>query len=446
MTNAARRKAAVFLTILITQTISLVGSRMTAIGMGFWVFSRTGSTTPLLLAAFFSELPGMLFGSLSGVIVDHWPRKAVLILSDAGQAAGTLILLVSLSSGRFAVWHLYTAALFQGVFATLQAPAEDATVSVLIPANWRERANAFRESAFPFAGIGAPVLAGFLYSWVGVQGIIWLDLASFGVAVAVIGFVTIPKAQSSPEGSLGRGSIRLAWLQGLDFLRRRPALLYLLLFNLAINFLLNGPLELNLPYLISRTGDEKVTGYILGALNFGALSGAILMTIWGGTRPRIHTLMPGLLLCGAMIVLYGMNTRPMTLGVITFLLYAPLPVGNAIFSSIVQAKVPQDLQGRIFGLNEQLGFIGSTTSFALVGPLVDRLLEPAVRLPVWNLITPLVGNTKGAGMGLLLVITGALILCLTGAVYAWPLIRRLECDLPDYEPPAADVSSLSAPG
>jgi len=41
---------------------------MTSIGVGLWVFQRTGETTPLLLAAFFAELPGMLGGSLAGVV------------------------------------------------------------------------------------------------------------------------------------------------------------------------------------------------------------------------------------------------------------------------------------------------------------------------------------------------------------------------------------------
>ena len=56
---------------MVTQTLSLIGSRMTSIGVGLWLFQRTGVTTPLLLAAFFAELSGMLGGSLAGVLVDR---------------------------------------------------------------------------------------------------------------------------------------------------------------------------------------------------------------------------------------------------------------------------------------------------------------------------------------------------------------------------------------
>jgi MFS transporter, DHA3 family, macrolide efflux protein len=113
-------KRQTFYLIVVTQTLSLIGSRMTSIGVGLWLFQRTSVTTPLLLAAFFAELPGMLGGSLAGVLVDRWERRQVLILADTGQAVGTVLLLTSILSGQFQLWHLYLIVLFQGGFAILQ--------------------------------------------------------------------------------------------------------------------------------------------------------------------------------------------------------------------------------------------------------------------------------------------------------------------------------------
>lgn len=77
-----------FYALAATQAFSLIGSRMTAVAVGVWVFAETGRTAPLLLAAFLLEIPGMLVGSLAGVLVDRWPRKPVLILSRRGQGGG----------------------------------------------------------------------------------------------------------------------------------------------------------------------------------------------------------------------------------------------------------------------------------------------------------------------------------------------------------------------
>jgi hypothetical protein len=150
-----------------------------------------------------------------------------------------------------------------------------------------------------------------------------------------------------------------------------------LIYNTVINYLLNGPLELAIPYLILRTRSQAQAGAILGVFSLGALAGAGLIAVWGGTRPRIHTLLPGMLLTGVMFLVYGSAHHPLVLGAALFLLVAPLPAGSALFVSILQVKVPPDMQGRVFSMEEQLSFVGSTLSFLTIGLLVDNVLEPA---------------------------------------------------------------------
>jgi hypothetical protein len=151
--------------------------------------------------------------------------------------------------------------------------------------------------------------------------------------------------------------------------------------------------------------------------------------------------MLGLLLTGLMFLLYGTARSPLLLGLSIFFLMIPLPISNALFISILQTKTPPDMQGRIFAVVSQLGYVGATLSFVSVGPLVDRVLEPAVGGPGWDRVAPIVGNEPGAGMGLLLVVTGLLILGLTGLLYALPPIRQLEARLPDYEAVAVEEAA-----
>ena len=428
-----RRNLRTFYTLVITQTFSLVGSRMTSIAIGIWLFTTTGNTTPLLLTAFFNELPAMLGSSLAGVLVDRWDRRHVLLLSDAGQALGTLLLLLSLGSGRFQIWHLYLVVLVQGIFAVFQRPAKDAATTMLVTEKQRERANAIQQMTFPLASVIAPVLTGLLYILVNITGIVLIDLATFLVAFTVVCFLRIPHPKSSAEGRAAQGNYYQELLAGFRFLKSRRTLLLLVLHSTLINFLLNGPLELAIPYLITVTGSEAQMGALMGIFSLGALAGASLIAVWGGTRPRIHTLLPGLLLTGAMFLVYGTARTPLVLGISLFFLILPLPVGGALFTSILQVKTPPDMQGRIFAAIAQLEFFGATASFLVIGPLVDRLLEPAVGRPGWQFFAPLVGSRPGSGIGLLLVITGVLILASTLLIYAYPSVRRIERTLPDYD-------------
>jgi MFS transporter, DHA3 family, macrolide efflux protein len=406
---------------------------MTSIGVGFWVFAQTGKTTPLLLTSFFNELPGMLGGSLAGVVVDRWDRRRVMILADAGQAVGSVLLMVSFLSGHFEVWHLYGVAFLQGVFSTFQSPAERAATTMLVPEEQRERANAIKETSFPLAGVIAPVLTGLFYATVGIAGIILIDLATFLVAVVFLLFIHIPHPEQTEEGLAILGGFWKEALGALNFVTRRRALFIFMLFTAFINFMLNGPLELTLPYLILLTHSEKTAGSIIGVTSLGAFAGAALVAGWGGTRPRMKTIIVGLIVTSLMFLFFGMLRTPLSIGVSLFLLYMNLPITQTMYISILQVKSPPDLQGRIFALNDQLSFIGSTTSFALTGYLVDHVVNPSVGTRAWEMIQPLVGKDAGAGIGLVEVATGIIILAATLVVFASFHIRELEIRLPDYE-------------
>ncbi len=406
---------------------------MTSIGLGIWVFAATGNTAPLLLTAFFNELPGMLGASLAGVLVDRWDRRRAMILSDAGQAVGTSLLLGSILLGRFQIWHLYAVALLQGIFVLFQDPARAATTTLLVPQKQRERANAIQEIAFPLAGVVAPPLAGLIYALQGVQGVIFADLATFLAAILVVGLMRLPRPAASQESLAVRGNFVRELGGAIRFIARRPSLLYFLGYLTFTDFMLNGPLELSIPYLITVTGNETLTGTILGVMGLGAVCGAALTALWGEIRSRIRIILLGLVLASLMFVVYGIARIPVLLGVSIFFLLLPLPMGGALSKSIWQLKTPPDMQGRIFALVAQLAFLGSTASFLITGPLVDRVLEPAARTAGWRPFAPLVGSGPGAGMGLLLVATGVILLAGTLLAAGLPQVRRLETALPDYE-------------
>jgi DHA3 family macrolide efflux protein-like MFS transporter len=226
---------------------------------------------------------------------------------------------------------------------------------------------------------------------------------------------------------------------GLRFLTRRRALLGLVLYSTWINFLLNGPLGLSIPYMTTVTGSDEMVGLLLGVMSAGALTGAAIIAAWGGTRPRIHTLLPGSMLAGAAMIGYGVVRSPVLLGAAVFLALMPLPVSNAVFKSLLQAKTPPDMQGRVFAFVFQLMSFSAPLSFLITGPLVDQVIEPAVGGRGWSMVAPLVGTQTGAGMGLVILAAGVIIVLTTVLVYIVPAIRHVEANLPDYAvAPAGD--------
>jgi len=421
-----------FYILTLTQVFSLIGSMMTSVAVGIMVFNDTGDSTPLLLASFFAALPLMVGGSFAGVLVDRWKRRHVLIASDAGQAVGTLLLLLSFLSGRFQLWHLYVVSFAQGLLGMLQRPAMEASVTMLVPEGHRDRANAIRQITGPAAGMIAPVITGFIYVAVGVTGVMVIDLITFVVAIAVVRLVHIPQPRQTEEGRAAQGSIWQEMWGGFQFLWARRVLFYLMIYAAFLNFLLSGPINLTTPYIITLTGSETTLGVLLGAMNLGIVLGGIVMGVWGGTRPRVHGIMIGLLFRAFWLFTYGMARTPFTLGLGLFFVFFTNALVDASLMSMMQSKIPPDMQGRVFALLFQMMYIANPLSLFLTGPLVDRVLEPAVGGPGWEIVAPLVGSQPGSGMGLLMVIAGGIIFVFTLIIYAWPRTRSVESDLSDY--------------
>ena len=199
-----------------------------------------------------------------------------------------------------------------------------------------------------------------------------------------------------------------------------------------MNFLFAGASILFTPYLLARTGSEATYGTLMGISSFGAIAGGIIIGIWGGTKPRIHTIMPGIIISAFFLALVGVSQTAILLGVTLFLMELPLPMINAIAMSLMQAKVAPDIQGRVFAALGQMATLLIPMAYLVVGPLADTVFEPAVGKPGWDCVAPLVGSTTGSGMGLMMVIAGAGLMITTLVVYAIPRIRHMEAELPDY--------------
>jgi hypothetical protein len=161
--------------------------------------------------------------------------------------------------------------------------------------------------------------------------------------------------------------------------------------------------------------------------------GALAMTVWGGTRPRIHTVMVGIVIESVSTALVGAARGPLTIGASLFAQMFAIPIVNAAFISVLQAKVAPDLQGRVFAVIGQVAALLTPAAYLIAGPLADKVFEPAARSAAWGPLVWLTGAGQGAGMGLMFLIAGVALALLSLGVYALPATRQMEDTLPDFE-------------
>jgi MFS family permease len=439
MKLAARRPAGMlaFGIVWFGQVVSLIGTGMSNLALGLWAWQVTGSATALALMVFFATAPGLLFGPLAGALVDRFDRRAVLILSDTAAGLATLGIAALFALGQLEIWHLYAAGAVAAVAQTFQWPAYSAAISLLVPREQYGRANGMVSLAEPLSAILAPALAGLLVGLIGIGGVLALDVASFLFAVITLLLVQIPAPPPSAEGTTAARNTLLAdSLFGFRYIWARKGLLGLLIVFLSFNLLAAFSFGLMAPYVLARTGgDAAIMGAVMSLFGVGGILGGVAMSLWGGPRRRVDGVLVGMVVSGLLgVALMGAGRSLPVWSAALIITAALLPITNGSSQAIWQAKVPPDLQGRVFAARLMLGKFCFPLGLLIAGPLADRVFEPAMAAgaPLAEQLGWLVGTGPGAGMGLMFLISGVLAATLALGAYLVPAIRNVERELPDH--------------
>jgi MFS transporter, DHA3 family, macrolide efflux protein len=417
-------------TFLSVQGLSLIGSRLTAIAVGIWFVKETGTVTPLLLISLFTELPLFFFGTAIGMAVDRLKRKTAIIIGDTGQALCTLLLVLSLTNGA-SIGLIYFIVAIQGLFMSLQSVASTALIAVMVKQDELDRVNSMKELLFPLAGIIAPFLAGMLYEPIGLVGIVFIDLITFLVCITIVAFLPLPEV-TELELEEKKGNLWHEALEGYRFLWENKPLLYLFLYFAWWHFILNGPLELAIPFFLYKTGSDTIMSWLLLAMNAGALTGALFAVWWGHFKHKILIILAGSMLTSTMFIIMGVSQTTWVMGGSIFLLMLPLAMTGSLFTSLLQRKTPLKMQGRVFVVFGQLSALSAPLSFLITGPIVDQWLEPLMKTEQWPSLNLLTGHGAGAGIGLLFVVCGILLCTGVFLILAKSSVRKIETALPDY--------------
>jgi MFS family permease len=425
-----------FTVIWIGQVISLLGTAMTGFALTVWAWQITGQATALALVAFFTFAPTLLVTPFAGALVDRWNRKFVMMLSDLAAVLSTAVVLLLFSTGNLQIWHIYVTGAFSGAFGAFQFPAYSAAVTTMVSKDQYGRASGMLSAAQFASNIFAPALAVIFLGIIGIAGILTIDLVTFLLAIGALLIVHVPQPAVTLEGRKSRGSLWKESVYGFRYIAERPSLFALLLIFFCINLLAPFAFTLLSPMLLARTMDDTTAlGMVQSAVGIGGVVGALVLSVWGGPKRRIHGILIGLLLATMGILLIGLGRNPLIWALAAFFMVFFVPFINGSSQAIWQSKVAPDVQGRVFAARGMIAQIGAPLAMLLAGPLADRFFEPAM-MPEGNLAPLfgwLVGTGPGAGMSFMFVIAGALGMLVSLGGYFVPVVRNVEDILSDHK-------------
>ncbi len=426
-----------FTLVWLGQIVSVMASLMTQFALTIWVFEKTGSATALGLLQVFFVTPFLLISPLAGVMVDRLDRKWMMAISDLGAGLSTVGILVLQAFGALEVWHLYVAAVINGLGNTFQWPAYSAAISTMLPKEQYGRANGMMSLVEAGPGVVAPLIAGASLPVIGLTGILMVDVATFLLAIGALLLVHIPQPARSHDGPEDHGGIWEQAAFGFRYIFARQGLVGLLVVFLLGNLFSGVQLTVLAPMVLSRTGNNEVVfGAVQSAGAIGAVLGGVTMSLWGGFKRRVHGVLLGWIFASLALVFLGIG-RNLTVWIPAMLVGTLFfPLINSSSQAIWQAKVAPDLQGRVFTSRRLIAWLTQPVTPLLAGLLADFVMEPAMLTPggFAGFFSGLVGVGPGAGMGLLTVICYLACALIGLGGYTIPAIRNLEDDLPDHDP------------
>ncbi|MEQ8960233.1 MAG: MFS transporter [Coleofasciculus sp. C2-GNP5-27] len=425
-----------FLIIWSGQLVSAIGSAMTKFALTVWVWQFTEKATAIALFSFFFQLPQIFVALFAGILVDHFNRKYLMILGDTCVALCTITVALLYSTNHLLIWHLYTLAAVYGGFGNIQELAYSTSIPLMVSKQHYIRASSMSTLVIQASAIIAPALAGSLYPVIGLLGIIIVDITTFVMAIGTLLLVEIPQPSPTDRSNSEPETIGQKLSLGFRYIFSKPSLLAMTIaFSL---FWLAHQLGETLyqPMILARTdGNAQILGTVVTAAGVGGVIGGLALSIWGGFQRRVRGMLIGFIGHGLGKIVLGLGEKPL------------IWIGSQLFSSvntpllfsssnaIWYAKVPPNIQGRVFAADHAIGMIIGTVASLMAGPLADRVFEPAMQPGgvLASILGPIFGTRTGSGIALLYVLTAIWIVLIGISGYAFRTLRNVEDILPDHD-------------
>ncbi len=396
-----------------TQSLSQLGSSITAFALTLWLYEKTGSALSTSTLTICSYAPYVIMSIFAGALTDRFDKKRTMLVCDTMAAVSTLVVFLLYRTGTLVIWHLYAVNMLSGLMNTVQQPASEVTMTLIVPKDQYQKVSGLQSLSRSVISILNPLIAAALYSFAGLELVIAVDLISFMVAfIALAAFIKVPKTAKAEEES----TLKLA-REGLKFLKETPLVFTLILFMSGVNFVASA-FDATLPgYVIPNPkGGTNVLGIVTSASGAAMIIGSLTVSILPKPRDRVKVVYLTMLISlSTENFLLAFAREPFIWCIGQIIGWILVPIMSANLDVILRKSIPVDLQGRVYACRNTFQFFTIPIGLFWGGFMVDKVCEPFMKTHESSyVLTFLFGSGKGSGAALMMLILGVVgsILCI----------------------------------
>jgi MFS family permease len=380
--------------------LASIGAEIQAVAVGWELYARTQNAAALGLAGLLQFLPVLLLALPAGYAADHYSRRLLFQLAQVMEAAASLGL-AFLSFTQGPVLLMFACLVLGGIARAVRSPTRSSLMPQVVPPEALGNAVTWNSSAWQFANVAGPALAGLsIAAGHGKSGPTYL-LAAVCSLFCVLILMPIHPRQSGAAPRLKRSMSSL--LAGARFVWQNELLLAAITLDL-FAVLLGGATAL-LPIYATDILDVGAVG--LGWMRAAPALGALVVAVWLAHRPPLRRPGVALLLAvsgfGAATIVFGLS-QIFWLSFVMLVLTGGLDnISVVVRGTLMQTLTPDEMRGRVAAVNSifisssnELGEFESGTVAAFFGPYA---------------------SVVSGGIGTVLVVLGVM--------WTWPRLLKL---------------------
>ena len=331
----------------ISRVTAGIGQSMLQAIIAWQVYALSGSALDLGLVGLVRFVPALSLSLVSGVVVDTYDRRRILLVAQAVPVLTSLLMLAAITTGRATLPLVYGIVFVAGVTSAFEGPSRQSLLPALVPRNLFSRAMTLNSTLQSLSALSGPAVAGGLIAWQGLG----LSYAVHCCLVLVSMLVLLP-VRVATTSKIGRTGMRLAAVrEGLAYLRNRPVVLGAM--TLDMFAVLFGGAKALLPIYAVDILHADAAGYglLTASLDAGALLAAALMVALPTPRHLGRALLASVAAFGLATIAFGLS-RWLPLSILTYAAVGAADQVSVVMRiNTIQLTIPDELRGRVTAVN-----------------------------------------------------------------------------------------------
>jgi MFS family permease len=326
------------------QTLSLIGTWMQTMAVGWLALELTDSAFYVGLVATASSVPILLFTMPAGSIVDRSDKLRIVRIAQVAFLLEASTLWGLTVTHRITIEWLLALAFIAGLIASIEIPARQAMMIDLVGRDDLPDAIALNSSGFNLARVIGPGLAAVVIARLGIAWCFFLNAASFVAVLAGLYMMQLPpfvprRDQPSPWQGV---------VQVMRYIRDTPTVRALMLM-VTVYSILGAPVLALMPVVAREMFALDAGGYglLLSFLGIGGLCGALGLAAVGDRVSRMRLLIAASMTWPVLLVLFSFTRVPWVGYLLLFAIGCVMILNGAIANGLLQGIVPDAFRGRI---------------------------------------------------------------------------------------------------